>query len=122
LGDEEAALERMVLGSKAQSEWIAIAPRDRLDMLLCVAMRGRAQDGARAHAAIGGVLESRHDRERPRGAVFGIAAGEVAVARVERVVAQLDVLAGNVVLVAASSVVMPRHARVRGRALRPVDI
>src|ERR1041385_5112508 len=61
-------------------------------------------------------------RPRPRHAVFREAARDVAVASGDpRVLTERDLLAGDLVLVAAAAVVVPGDARVRRRALRPVD-
>src|SRR5437660_2459911 len=118
LGHEEPTLEGVVLGSKAQPEGIAVAPGEGLDALVADL---RPQDRARAHAVCRGALERAHPRALPLDAMIREAARHVPIARVEDVVAQRDLLAGDVVLVAASAVVVAGHPRVGRRALRPVE-
>ena len=50
-----------------------------------------------------------------------VPAREMTIAGVERVLAEHDVLTGDVLLVEASTIVVTDDAGVRGRPLRPVD-
>src|SRR5207237_10031626 len=99
LGHEETALERVVLGSEAKPEGVAVAPGERLDVLLRVSVNRRPQDGAGAHAVLGGVLERLDEARVPgrggaRLAVVRGAAGEVVMARLDAGVAALECGAG----------------------------
>src|SRR5262249_16680428 len=74
-----------------------------------------------AHAALGGTLEGPHDGSRAADVVVRVAARKMSIAGIEEVVAERDVLAGDVVLVAAPAVVVSSDSGVRRRPLRPVD-
>src|SRR5207245_309952 len=67
-----------------------------------------------------GVFERGYSGAGPLHAVVRVPAGHVAIARGPEVVAELDVLAGDVVLVATAAVVVAGDTRVGRRALRPV--
>src|SRR5882724_12427882 len=96
LGDEEPALEDVVIGGEADSVRVAIAPRVRLDRQLRVlGVEFRAQDGPVADARSRGALERLHRRAGSEGVVGREAAGDVSRRRREAVGAQRDVLTRN---------------------------
>jgi hypothetical protein len=124
LGDQEVSLEWVVLGREADAEGVPIAPRvglDRTRFAVLEDLRPEDGAGARMHAAEG-ACERGHGGAGREGAVVAVAAGDVAITGVETGRAQDDVLAGDVVLVAARPVVVPGHTGVGGRALRPVEV
>jgi hypothetical protein len=109
-GDEQAPYEDMVGGRKAQAERIAIAPRDGLNSRGAVfGGEARPQDGASAHAPLCGPLEGPHDRPRAGDAMLRIATGQVPIARVEKTVAEGDLLTRDIVLIGAVAVIMAHH-------------
>src|SRR5438876_9214304 len=111
----------MVVRREANAKWVAVAPRERLDRLLGMGgIDARAEHGACAHAGLGGVFERGYSGAGPLHAVVRVPAGHVAIARGPEAVAELDVLAGDVVLVATAAVVVAGDTRVARSALRPV--
>src|SRR6266480_230085 len=110
----------MVVRREADAVRVAESPRHGLDAVLRV--RDLCpQDRAGAHALARRVLERRHYRAGTVHAMVGVAARRVAVARIPDVLAEGGPLARDVVLVAASAVVVAGDSRVRGRTLRPVE-
>src|SRR5712691_7665471 len=80
-----------------------------------------AEHGSGAHPRLRRVLEGWHDSAWPSDGMVRKTTGHVAVTGVEQVVAQFDGLAGDVVLVAAATIVVASHASIGGRSLRPVQ-
>src|SRR5207245_10713846 len=80
----------------------------------------RSQDGAVADAMVLRTLERMHGRPRAGDAVRRVPAREITIAGVERVLAEHDVLPGDVLLVGASAIVVTDDAGARGRPRRPV--
>src|SRR6266478_5415869 len=68
-----------------------------------------------------GAVEGLDRRARACRAERGVTAGEDPAAGIERIVAQHDVLAGDVLLIGAVAIVAADDAAVGRRALRPVD-
>ena len=118
----------MIVRREAQSIGVAEAPCNRLDRVLRIA-DARAQNRACAHAARGCAFEGRDDGTGPLHTEVRVAARQDDIGRVvgrqvrgrEQVVAQPDLLARDLVLVAARTIVETRHPGVRRRALRPVE-
>src|SRR5579871_6046810 len=111
----------MVLRREADGVAVAISPRIRLYGVLGVSdIQRRAQDGAVADTVVECALERLDSGSRPLNAERRIAA-RLRRARVEHVLAQDDVLAGNVLLILASAVIQADDAAVGGGTLRPVD-
>src|SRR5439155_8096967 len=92
---------------------------DRVLRVLCVMIR--SQDGTVADARPGRALEGRHGRSRTSHAERRIPARLDTTARVEHVVAELDVLTRNILLVGATTVVATHNPGVGRRSLGPVD-
>src|SRR5919198_3024759 len=101
----------MIVGSKANPEWVAVSPREGLDGQLGVlAVRLRPQDCASADFALGAgrgrkrTLEGAHRGARSERAMWRITTADMAVSGIEPVFAQHNVLAGNLLLVEASRI------------------
>src|SRR5256884_1928663 len=113
LSDHQSALEHMILRGEAQRESVAVAPRVRLDGAgRSARVQARAQDRSVADALIRGAGEGLHRGSGLRNTEGGVTAALHAVARVEYVLAQHDVLAGDVGLILTTAVVQSDHAAV----------
>ena len=118
----------MVLRREADAVGVAVPPRDRLDRVLRIADL-RPQHRPRAHALAGSAFERRHRRPRTRHAEVRVSAGLNRLLgrfpgvnnRSKRVLTQRDLLAGNIVLIAARAVVEPGHPGIGRGPLRPVQ-
>src|SRR5438552_5697987 len=122
LGHEQPAPQRMIVRRKPNAVRVPVSPRegfDRVLRVLCVMIR--SQDGAVADARPGRALEGRHGRSRTSHAERRIPARLDTTARVEHVVAELDVLTRNILLVGATTVVATHNPGVGRRSLGPVD-
>ena len=123
LGVHQLALQRVIGRRKADPVRVAEAPRHRLDVFCgSLALPSFARRMAPSQMPLP-VAPSKAGRATPgRCTPNGrIAARIFAAARVKDVLAERDVLAGDVVLVHAAAVVAPDDAGVGRRALRPVD-
>src|SRR6266446_7784264 len=112
----------MILGSETDAERVPVAPGDRLDRILRVAnVKPGPQDGAITDTRPGRPLERWDDGPGSLLAEVRIPARFDAPTGVEHIIAELDVLTRNIVLVLAAAVVTTDHAGIRRRALRPID-
>src|SRR5262249_31090082 len=107
LRHQQLALQRVIVRRAADAVGIAESPGHGLDGLHRVRDLG-TQDRPGAHAWGGRILDRGNDGAGTLPAVVGIAARHV-VARVEHRVGERDLLARDVVLVAAAAVVVPGH-------------
>src|ERR1051326_1632197 len=120
--DQHLALQSMMPRREPDRIAVAIAPGERFDRGVGeLRAESRTQNRAVAYAVMAGALKRMNRRPWALLAEFGIPARFNPAARVKHVVAQNDVLAGNVLLIRATAVVAPHDAAVRGGALRPVD-
>src|SRR5438128_2144053 len=107
----------MIVGRKANGVAVAVAPRERLDLVRVA--QPRSQDGAVAHTRSRG-LSVEEGGDRPPGIGYterGKSAGKSSVTRGEHIPAQGDVLAWNIGLASSSA----DDAIVRRRPGSPVD-
>src|SRR2546425_10198718 len=122
LAHEEPALQGVIVRSEADPVRVAIPPRERLYRVLRrLGVEFRSQNCSVADARASGALERLHRCPWSWYAVGRVAAGANPTGGGEGIVAQLDVLTRNVLLVGAATVVEAYHAGVGRRTLRPVD-
>src|SRR5439155_7695879 len=112
LGHEQSALQGMVTRREANAVGVTVPPREGLDIVLRIPrVERRSQDGAVAHP---GMRRPRVGGDDPSGvldAKWRVPARLDPTAGVEHIVAELDVLTRDIVLVRAAAVVAADHAR-----------
>src|SRR3989442_1369303 len=122
-GHEQPASQRVVVWREPNAVLVPVAPREGLDRVLRVLrVQPRSQDGTVADPRPGRAIERPHGRSLALHAEGRIPACLDATPRVEHVVAELDILTRDILLVGATAVVTADHARVGRRPLRPVDM
>src|ERR1700674_6063567 len=112
----------MIVGCEADGVTVPIPPREWLNRLLGKRhVKPRAQDSTIADSIAVRTLERRHGRSGALHAEGGVPAGLCPTAGVKYVVAQHNVLTGDIVLVCAAAVITTHHAAVGCGPLRPID-
>src|SRR5438552_11602739 len=112
----------MIVRREAETIRVTVAPRYRFDRALRVAdVELCPQDRTVANALPGRSCEGLDGATRILFAKWRVAAGLHPAARVEHVVAERDVLAGDVRLIRAAAIVTTDHAGIGRRPLRPID-
>src|SRR5437899_9800111 len=112
----------MIVRGEANRVPVPIPPREWLDRVLGMRrIKLGAQDRTIADTVVQRALEGSHGRTWALRPELGVATGFHSTSRVEDIIAQHDILAGNVLLVRAVAVVPPDDAAVGRRPLRPVD-
>src|SRR5262249_21177865 len=128
LGDEQPTLQWMIVGCETDTVRVPVSPRERLD-------RGLPILGVELCSQVGPVTDARSCRRFEGGddlsgaldAMRRVPAGRNQCAkgrndRREYIVAEHDVLTGDVLLAEPAPVVIADHTRVGRRSLRPVDM
>src|SRR5689334_6665089 len=116
--DQQLSLQRMMFRRESDGVAIPISPGIRLySILRRLRIETGTQDRSVAHARIACTSEGLHRRSRLLDAKFRIPARLDPATGVEHVLAQNDVLAGNIRLVGAATVVTPNDTAVGGGAL-----
>src|SRR5438093_637841 len=103
----------MIVGCEADGVTVPIPPREWFNRLLGMRhVQPRAQDSTIADSRVVRSLERLHGCSGALHAEGGVPAGLYPTARVKYVVAQHDVLTGDILLVFAAAVVTTHHAAV----------
>src|SRR5206468_808355 len=113
LGHKQSALQRMVVRREPNAVRVSVSPREGLDRILRIPrVELCSQDGAVAHTVVQRPRESFDGPSAVVDAKWRVPARLDATAGVEPIVAEDDVLTGNIGLVRAAAVVLTDHTRI----------